>query len=79
MAAAATGTLPASTSHASLVQAHQRAAAHPQVDYVLLAEFDIDQGSLVRHQYPAPTGTDEQSVPSPSLSLPRMPQKQDLT
>lgn len=32
---------------------------HPQVDYVLLAEFDIDEGSVLRHQYPAPTGTDD--------------------
>ncbi|GAA5855904.1 hypothetical protein JCM9279_001167 [Rhodotorula babjevae] len=48
-----------STSHASLAHAHERAAGHDHVEYVLLAEFDIDQGSLLRHQYPAPTGTDE--------------------
>ncbi|GAA5914657.1 hypothetical protein JCM8208_000402, partial [Rhodotorula glutinis] len=51
--------LTASTSQASLAHAHKRAAGHDHVDYVLLAEFDIDQGSLLRHQYPAPTGTDE--------------------
>lgn len=27
--------------------------------YLLLAEFDIDEGSLLRHEYPSPTGTDE--------------------
>ncbi|GAA5910867.1 AFI1/MesA family protein [Sporobolomyces salmoneus] len=32
---------------------------HPQVEYVLLAEFDIDEGSVLRHEYPAPTGTDQ--------------------
>ncbi|GAA5945753.1 hypothetical protein JCM3775_005839 [Rhodotorula graminis] len=48
-----------STSHASLAHAHERAAGHDHVEYVLLAEFDIDQGSLLRHQYPAPTGTDD--------------------
>ena len=26
---------------------------HPIVDYIILAEFDIDTGSTVRHQYPA--------------------------
>jgi hypothetical protein len=29
---------------------------------VLLAEFDIDSGSGLKHQYPAPTGTAEQYV-----------------
>lgn len=28
--------------------------------YVLLAEFDIDEGSVIRHQYPGPTGADQQ-------------------
>lgn len=28
------------------------------VPFVLLAEFDIDEGSLLRHSYPSPTGTD---------------------
>lgn len=26
--------------------------------HILLAEFDIDEGSILRHEYPAPTGTD---------------------
>jgi hypothetical protein len=30
------------------------------VHFVLLAEFDIDLGSTMAHQYPYPTGTDEQ-------------------
>lgn len=30
------------------------------VSYVLLAEFDIDQGATLAHSYPFPTGTDEQ-------------------
>lgn len=28
--------------------------------FILLAEFDIDQGSVLSHQYPYPTGVDEQ-------------------
>lgn len=35
-------------------------AAH--VSHILLAEFDIDRGSSLTHQYPEPTGTDEQYV-----------------
>lgn len=31
----------------------------PLVPYLLLAEFDIDEGSLLRHEYPSPTGTDQ--------------------
>jgi hypothetical protein len=30
------------------------------VHFVLLAEFDIDAGATLSHQYPYPTGTDEQ-------------------
>ena len=33
----------------------------PQVSYILLAEFDIDEGSVLKHQYPCSTGTNEQS------------------
>lgn len=29
------------------------------VPYLLLAEFDIDEGSVLRHEYPSPTGTDQ--------------------
>lgn len=30
------------------------------IKFVLLAEFDIDQGATLAYQYPYPTGTDEQ-------------------
>lgn len=33
---------------------------HQHVQYVLLAEFDIDKGAILKYQYPADTGTDEQ-------------------
>ncbi|KAJ1731202.1 hypothetical protein LPJ61_002650 [Coemansia biformis] len=29
------------------------------VEYILLAEFDIDQGAILKHQYPRPTGADD--------------------
>jgi hypothetical protein len=32
------------------------------IHFVLLAEFDIDAGATLAHQYPYPTGTDEQYV-----------------
>lgn len=32
------------------------------VHFCLLAEFDIDAGATLAHQYPYPTGTDEQYV-----------------
>ncbi|GAA5821503.1 hypothetical protein JCM3770_000601, partial [Rhodotorula araucariae] len=51
--------LPSSTSSASLAHAHAHASGHSHATYILLAEFDIDQGSILKHQYPAPTGTDE--------------------
>ena len=35
-------------------------ASFKHVDYVLLAEFDIDEGSVLRYQYPNPTGAHEQ-------------------
>ncbi|BGO91277.1 hypothetical protein NBRC10512_008231 [Rhodotorula toruloides] len=58
MQASPSAGLPASTSMSSLAAPRQtRPGAH--VEYVLLAEFDIDQGSVLRHQYPCPTGTDE--------------------
>ena len=31
-------------------------------EYILLAEFDIDEGSTLRHEFPAPTGCDAQWV-----------------
>jgi hypothetical protein len=30
------------------------------VSFVLLAEFDIDQGALLSRQFPTPLGADEQ-------------------
>ncbi|GAA6027633.1 hypothetical protein JCM8097_007956 [Rhodosporidiobolus ruineniae] len=52
--------LPSSGSIASLALAQHGNQTHrPAVEYVLLAEFDIDQGSVLRHQFPASTGTDE--------------------
>ena len=35
-------------------------AAEDPVHFCLLAEFDIDAGATLAHQYPYPTGTDEQ-------------------
>lgn len=32
------------------------------VTFILLAEFDIEEGSVIRHQYPRPTGCDDQCV-----------------
>lgn len=32
------------------------------VDFILLAQFDIDKGSVIKMQYPKPTGVDEQYV-----------------
>ncbi|KAJ2659745.1 hypothetical protein IWW48_003346 [Coemansia sp. RSA 1200] len=29
------------------------------VEYILLAEFDIDRGAILKHQYPQPTGADD--------------------
>jgi hypothetical protein len=34
--------------------------ASKHIAYTLLAEFDIDEGSVLRHQYPTETGTNEQ-------------------
>ncbi|KAK4048369.1 hypothetical protein OIO90_005839 [Microbotryomycetes sp. JL221] len=54
------GVLRASSSMTSLGGATTRATLAPKhVSYVLMAEFDIDQGSVLKHQYPEPTGTDE--------------------
>lgn len=30
------------------------------IDYILVAEFDIDKGSTITYQYPHPTGQDKQ-------------------
>jgi hypothetical protein len=45
------------------LQQHERQdtdVVEEPVKFVLLAEFDIDQGATLTHQYPFPTGTDEQ-------------------
>ncbi|KAJ2393291.1 hypothetical protein H4S02_000302 [Coemansia sp. RSA 2611] len=34
-------------------------AQERNVEYILLAEFDIDQGAILKHQYPRPTGADD--------------------
>lgn len=47
--------LPLSSIHSNWMPTTSRnEMAEPLVDYILLAEFDIDTGSTVRHQYPAP-------------------------
>jgi hypothetical protein len=45
-----------------------------QASYVLLAEFNIDLGLILAHQYPAPTGIKE-SVSSLVLRLPTLEDK----
>jgi hypothetical protein len=35
-------------------------AMSAHVQYILLAEFDIDKGASLKYQYPNDTGTDEQ-------------------
>jgi Docking domain of Afi1 for Arf3 in vesicle trafficking len=39
--------------HTSLINIEQ---AH--VDYILTAEFDVDAGPIISHQYPEPLGGD---------------------
>lgn len=45
------------------------------VDFVLLAQFDIDKGSVIKMQYPKPTGVDEQLLAE--LMLPDGAHKRD--
>ncbi len=40
--------------------------AQKQVDFLLVAEFNIDKGSSITHQYPAPTKIPEQLIIIPS-------------
>ncbi|KAI9479014.1 docking domain of Afi1 for Arf3 in vesicle trafficking-domain-containing protein [Coemansia mojavensis] len=35
------------------------ASQQRNVEYILLAEFDIDRGAILKHQYPRPTGADD--------------------
>ena len=54
-------------SHAALTKARQRPvrSQYPHdteekhVEYILVASFDIDRGSVMEHQYPGPVGGDE--------------------
>jgi hypothetical protein len=46
---------PTTTTTRSMAQTMTR-----NCEYVLLAEFDIDEGSTLRHEYPVPTGCDGQ-------------------
>ena len=32
---------------------YKRDDSEPMVDFIVLAEFDIDSGSTIRHQYPS--------------------------
>ena len=49
-----------STTHIQQHGAQDTDVVEEPVKFVLLAEFDIDQGATLTHQYPFPTGTDEQ-------------------
>jgi Docking domain of Afi1 for Arf3 in vesicle trafficking len=33
-------------------------AEAPHVDYILTAEFDVDAGPIISHEYPVPLGGD---------------------
>jgi hypothetical protein len=56
----------ASTAISRISAASSKSAAlHPSanqqhVDYILVAEFSIDKGSMMEHQYPNPISGDEQ-------------------
>lgn len=41
---------------------HQPLYSPPFCDFVLLAEFDIDRGSIIRRQYPDVTGIAENTL-----------------
>eukprot|EP01111_Echinosteliopsis_oligospora_P018977 TRINITY_DN8966_c0_g1_i1.p1 TRINITY_DN8966_c0_g1~~TRINITY_DN8966_c0_g1_i1.p1 ORF type:complete len:669 (+),score=182.08 TRINITY_DN8966_c0_g1_i1:232-2238(+) len=45
------------------------------VEYILLAQFDIDKGSVIKHQFPRPTGVEEQLLAE--LMLPDGAHKRD--
>lgn len=40
--------------HLSINEEHDQA----HVDYILTAEFDVDAGPIISHQYPEPLGGD---------------------
>ena len=76
--AASTSNLTSSFSNASLADSAPAPystnppAGLAECPYVLLAEFDIDEGSVIRHQFPAQTGADQQYV-WPHLTPPPAP------
>ena len=41
----------------------------PHVDYILTADFDVDAGPIISHQYPEPLGGDVAYVPLDSGAL----------
>lgn len=52
-------TLPNVSAFKRALQNNELRKSRKNVDYVLLAEFDIDKGSTVRHQYPKPCAVSE--------------------
>lgn len=45
---------------AALLPPYMGAQSIPHVSFVLLAEFHVNEGSILPYQYPFPTGTDDQ-------------------
>ncbi|KAJ1999561.1 hypothetical protein GGI04_004520, partial [Coemansia thaxteri] len=43
----------------SIAAAGESDGQQRNVEYILLAEFDIDRGAILKHQYPRPTGADD--------------------
>lgn len=43
-----------------IVQGQQQPEQAPHVEYILVAEFEVDQGPLMEHQYPTAISGDEQ-------------------
>ncbi|KAI8321316.1 spindle pole body interacting protein [Martensiomyces pterosporus] len=53
------GTVACNDGGAGRQQQQQEEQEQRNVEYILLAEFDIDQGAILKHQYPRPTGADD--------------------
>ncbi|SCV67839.1 BQ2448_5450 [Microbotryum intermedium] len=49
----------ATTNSAEPADRASLSSKHPPISHVFLAEFDIDQGSILKHQYPGQTSIDE--------------------
>lgn len=49
----------ASTRHARLRSQYPADSVENHVEYILVASFDIDRGSVMEHQYPGPISGDE--------------------